>query len=63
LLVKDDAVISGIRLGQNREFSGGSPVEPAALNDHTADGDAVAPIHLVVEFMTMSAPSSIGRLR
>ncbi len=42
LLVEDDAVISGIGLGQNRKFAGSAPVEPAAVDDDAADGDAVA---------------------
>ena len=42
LLVEDDAVISGIGLGQNRKFAGGAPIEPAAVDNHAADGDAMA---------------------
>ena len=42
LLVEDDAVISGIGLGQHRKFAGGAPVEPAAIDDDAADGDAMA---------------------
>ncbi len=42
LLVEDDAVIAGIGLGQLRELAGGVPVEPAAVDDDAADGDAVA---------------------
>ena len=42
LLVEDDAVIAGIGLGQLREFAGGVPVEPAAIDDDAADRDAVA---------------------
>jgi len=42
LLVEDDAVIAGIGLGQHRKFSRGPPVEPAAVDNHAADGDAVA---------------------
>ncbi len=42
LLVEDNAVISGIGLGQDRKFAGSAPVEPAAVDDRAADGDAVA---------------------
>ncbi|MGY4242705.1 hypothetical protein ACVIIZ_004113 [Bradyrhizobium sp. USDA 4523] len=42
LLVEDDAVIAGIGLGELREFAGGAPVEPPAIDDHAADRDAMA---------------------
>jgi len=42
LLIKDDAVVAGIGLGQLREFSGRMPVEAAAVDQHAADGDAMA---------------------
>ncbi len=42
LLVEDDAVIAGIGFGQHRKFAGRAPVEPAAVDDHAADRDAVA---------------------
>jgi hypothetical protein len=42
LLVENDAVIAGIGLGQHRKFSGKPPIEPAAIDNHAADGDAVA---------------------
>ena len=63
LLVEHDAVIAGIRFGQHRKFAGSVPVEPAAIDDHAADGDAVAADPFGGECMTISAPSSIGRLR
>ena len=42
LLVEDDAVIAGIGFGQHRKFAGSVPVEPAAIDDHAADRDAMA---------------------
>ena len=42
LLVEDDAVIAGIGFGQHRKLAGAAPVEPAAVDDHAADGDAMA---------------------
>jgi hypothetical protein len=42
LLVEDNAVISGIGLGQHRKLLRCAPVEPAAVDDDAANGDAVA---------------------
>ena len=64
LLVEDDAVIAGIGLGQRRELAGSLA---SRTGRHRRSTPPIAmpwpPIHLVAEFMTMSAPSSIGRLR
>ena len=64
LLVEDDAVISGIGLGQHRKLlpeARQSNRPPSTITPPMAM--PWPPIHLVAEFMTMSAPSSIGRLR
>jgi hypothetical protein len=63
LLVKDNAVISGIGFGQHRKLP--EPLQsnrpPSTITPPMAM--PWPPIHLVVEFITISAPSSIGRLR
>jgi len=63
LLVEDDAMIAGIGFGKLRKFAAGVPVEPAAVDDDATDRDAVAADPLGRGVITMSAPSSIGRLR
>ena len=42
LLGEDEAVIAGVRLGHRRDLPFALPVEPAAVDDRAADGDAVA---------------------
>src|ERR1700733_1968476 len=42
LLVEDNAVIAGIGFGQYRKLAGSMPVEPAAIDNHAADGDTMA---------------------
>ena len=68
LLVEDNAVISGIGFGERRKFAGGAPIEAAAVDDHAADGDAVAAdpfggrIHHDVG-AKLDRPAEIGRCK
>ena len=63
LLGKDDAVIAGIGLGQGGKFARAcqSKRPPSTIAPPMAM--PWPPIHLVMECMTISAPSVSGRLR
>ena len=64
LLVEDNAVIAGIGLGQHPEICRTRASRTGRRRQSTPPmAIPWPPIHLVVEFITMSAPSSIGRLR
>ena len=62
-LGEDDAVIAGIGLGHGRKLAGAgqSKRPPSTMTPPMAM--PWPPIHLVMECITISAPSSIGRLR